>query len=61
MPGGARGPLMIYTGRVNGAAYMEIINDSLFMFIEDAFDAGNNNWVYMHDNTPVHASNYPMI
>ena len=60
MSGGARGPLMIYTGRVYGAAYIEIIKDALPMFIENAFDSGNNNWVYMHDNAPAHTSKYSM-
>ena len=60
MSGGARGPLMIYTERANGAAYIEIIKDALPMFIENGFDAGNNNWVYMHGNAPAHASKYSM-
>ena len=60
MSRGARGPLMIYIGRVNGAAYIEIIKDALPMFIENAFDAGNNNWVYMHDNASAYTSKYSM-
>ena len=53
-----RGPLMIYTGRVNGAADIEIIRDALPMFIENAFDVGNNNRVYMHNNALAYASKY---
>ena len=60
MSGGAHGPLMIYIGRVNSAAYIEIIKDALPMFIENAFDVGNNNWVYMHDNAPSYTSKYSM-
>ena len=58
--GSACGPLVIYNGRVNGAAYIEIIKDALSMFIENAFDAGKNNWVYMHDNGPAHTPKYSM-
>ena len=36
---------MIYTGRVDGVAYVEIIKDALPMFIEIAFDAGNRNYM----------------
>ena len=60
MSGDARGPVMIYTGRVNGAAYIKIIKDALSVFIESALDAANNNWVYMHDNSPAHTSKYSM-
>ena len=58
--GGARSPLMIYTGRANGAAYIETIEDALPMFIGNAFDTGNNNWVYMHDSAPPYTSKYSM-
>ena len=58
--GGVRGPLMTYTGRVNGAACIRIIKNALPMFIENEFDAGNNNWVYVHDSAPPHASKYSM-
>jgi hypothetical protein len=51
---------MIYTARMNGAAYINIIRDALPMFIENAFDGGNNNWVYMHDNASPHTSHYSM-
>ena len=57
---GARDSLMIYSGRLSGAAYIEIIKDALPIFIENAFDAGNNNWTYMQDNAPVHTSKYSM-
>ena len=60
MSGGARGSLKIYSGRVNGPAYINIIKDELPMFIENAFDTGNNNWVYMQDNAPPHTSKYSM-
>ena len=56
--GDVRDLLMIYTGRVNSAAYIEIIKDALPMFIKNAFDAKNHNCVYMHYNAPAHTSKY---
>ncbi|CAF5065703.1 unnamed protein product, partial [Rotaria sp. Silwood1] len=58
MSGGARGPLVTYTGRLNGPAYVKVIEEALPMFIENTFDAPNNNWAYMHDNAPAHRSKY---
>ncbi|CAM4941103.1 unnamed protein product [Rotaria socialis] len=60
MSGGARGPLMIYTGRLNGPAYIKTIQDALPMFIENTFDTVNDNWIYMQDNAPPHTSKYSM-
>jgi transposase len=58
--GGARGPLVMYSGNVNGAAYIKIIEEPLPMFIENAFDSSNNEWAFMHDNAPPHRSAYTM-
>ncbi|CAM4846293.1 unnamed protein product, partial [Rotaria magnacalcarata] len=58
--GGARGPLVIYNGRLNGPAYINTIKEALPMFIHNAFDAGNQNWTYMQDNAPCHTSKYTM-
>ena len=58
MAGGARGPLVTYSGRVNGPAYVKIIEDALPLFIDNAFDATNPDCVFMHDNAPPHRSNY---
>ena len=60
MSGSARGQLMIYNGRVNGAAYIEITKDAFSMFIANAFDARNNKWVYMYDNASVHTPKHLM-
>ncbi|CAF2040422.1 unnamed protein product [Rotaria magnacalcarata] len=49
---------MIYTGKINGPAYITTIQDALPMFIENAFDTVNDNWIYMQDNTPPHTSKY---
>ena len=43
MAGGARGPLVIYSGKVNGPAYVKIIEEALPSFIENAFDSSNKN------------------
>ena len=32
----------------------------LSLYVENAFDAGNSNWVYMHDNTPSDTPKYSM-
>lgn len=60
MSGGARGSLVVYTGRVNGPAYVKIIQDALPDFIEGAFGHTNKDWVYMQDNAPPHKSKYTM-
>ncbi|CAF3008047.1 unnamed protein product [Rotaria socialis] len=60
MVGGARGPLVIYSGKVDGPAYVNIIEEALPSFIENAFDSSNKNWMFMHDNTPPHRSKYTM-
>ncbi|CAF1003959.1 unnamed protein product [Rotaria magnacalcarata] len=60
MAGGARGPLVIYSGKVNGPAYVKIIEEALPSFIENAFDSSNKNWMFMQDNAPPHRSKYTM-
>ncbi|CAM2698378.1 unnamed protein product [Rotaria socialis] len=60
MSGGARGPLVIYTGKMDGSAYIKTIQDALPMFIENTFDAVNDNWISMQDNAPSHTSKYSM-
>ena len=42
MSGGARGPSMIYNGKLNSPAYINVIEEALPMFIQNAFDANNN-------------------
>ncbi|CAM4851265.1 unnamed protein product [Rotaria magnacalcarata] len=56
MPRGARSLLMIYTEKMNGPAYIKTIQSALPMFIENTFDTGNDNWIYMQVNTPHHTS-----
>ena len=58
MSGGARGQLMTYSGKLNGPAYINIIEEALSMFIQNRFDANNNDWVYMNDNAPPHRAIY---
>ncbi|CAF3005278.1 unnamed protein product [Rotaria sp. Silwood2] len=58
--GGTRGPLVMYSGKVDGCAYVKIIEEALTSFIENTFDSFNKNWVFMHDNAPPHRSNYTM-
>ena len=58
MADGARGPLMIYSGKLTGPAYIDVIEETLPMFIQNRFDANNNDWVYMHDNAPSHRAAY---
>ena len=50
MSGAARGLLTIYSGKLNGPAYINIIEEALPVFIQNTFDANNNNWIYMHDD-----------
>ena len=49
---GACGPLVTYLDRMNGPAYIKIIEDALPLFIDDSFDTTNPNCVSMHDNAP---------
>ena len=49
---------MIYNGKLNGSAYINVIEEALPMFIQNTFDTDNNNWVYMHDNAPSHRAVY---
>lgn len=58
MSGGARGPLVMYSGKVNGPAYIKIIEEALPMFIEKTFDSSNKEWLFMQDNAPPHRSAY---
>ena len=41
MPGGARGPLVMYSGKVNGPAYFKITEEALISLIESTFDSSN--------------------
>ena len=54
MSSGARGRLVTYSGKVNGPAYVKIIEEILLLFIEYTFD----DFVFMHDNTPSHRSKF---
>ena len=58
MSGGARGSLVTYTGRLNGPAYIKVIEHALPMFIENTFDSKQNDWVFMQDNAPAHTCKY---
>ncbi|CAF4907448.1 unnamed protein product [Rotaria socialis] len=60
MAGGARGPLVIYSGKVDERAYVKILEEALPSFIENAFDSSNKNWMSMHDNALPHQSKYTM-
>ncbi|CAF4842595.1 unnamed protein product [Rotaria socialis] len=51
---------MIYTGKMNGPAYITTIQDALPMFIGNAFDTVNDNWINMQDNAPPHTYKYSM-
>ena len=41
MSGVARGPLAMYSGKVNGLTYIKIIEEALPTFIENTFDSSN--------------------
>ncbi|CAF4622808.1 unnamed protein product, partial [Rotaria socialis] len=56
MVGGARGPLVIYSGKFDGPAYVKIIEEALPSFIENPFESSNKNWMFLHDNAPLHRS-----
>ncbi|CAF3431589.1 unnamed protein product [Rotaria socialis] len=60
MASGARGPLVTSSGKVDGRAYVKIIEEALPSFIENAFDSSNKNWMFMRDNAPPHRSKYTM-
>lgn len=56
--GGARGPLVMYTGNLNGPAYIKLIEEALPFFIQNAFDSSSPECVFMQDNAPPHRSAY---
>ena len=58
MVGGGRGPLVMYSGRLSGRSYVQVIEEALSLFIENTFDSSNNDWVFMPDNAPPHRSDY---
>ena len=60
MSGVARGPLAMYSGKINGLAYIEIIEKALPTFIENTFGLSNKQWIFMQDNAPPHRSVYSM-
>ena len=60
MSGGARNPLVIYSGKISGPAYIKIIEETLLTFIENIFDSSNKQWAFMQDNAPPHRSAYSM-
>ncbi|CAF2057629.1 unnamed protein product [Rotaria magnacalcarata] len=47
MVGGARGPLVIYSGKVDGPAYVKIMEEALPSFIENAFESSQQ-WQNSH-------------
>ena len=58
MSGGARGLLVMHSGKVNGPAYIKIIEEALPTFIENIFDSSNKQWRFLQDNVPSHRSTY---
>ena len=58
--GGARGPLVMYSGKLNEGTYVKVIEEVLPLFIENTFDSSNLNWMFMHDNTPSYRSKYTL-
>ena len=54
--GGARGPLVMYSGKLNGGACVKVIEEALPSFIGNTFDSSNQNGISMHDNVPSHRS-----
>ena len=58
MSGGARGPLVIYSGNLNSRAYIQLIEEALSMFIDNTFDSSNKQWQFMQDSAPPHRSAY---
>ena len=39
--GGARGSLVVYPGKLNGSAYLKVIEEVLPLFIENTFNSSN--------------------
>ena len=60
MSGGACGPLIMYSSKVSGPAYIKIIEEALPTFIENTFDLSNKQWVFMQENASPHRSAYSM-
>ena len=58
--GGARGPLVMYSGKLNEDTYVKIIEEVLPLFIENTFDSSNQNWMFTHDNAPSHRFKYTL-
>ena len=50
--GGARDPLVMYSGKLNRGACVKVIEEALPSFVENTFDSSNQNWMFMHDNAP---------
>ena len=42
----------MYSGKLNGGAYGKAIEKALPLCIANTFDSSNQNWMFMHDNTP---------
>ena len=60
MSGATRGPLVIYSGKVNGPAFIKIIEEVLPTFIENTFDSLNKQCGFMQNNAPPYRSVYLM-
>ena len=58
MSGGARGPLVMYSGNLNSRAYIQLIEEALSMFIDNTFDSSNKQWQFMQDSASPHRSAY---
>ena len=50
----------MHSGKLNGGAYVEITEDALPLFIENTFGSSNQNWMFMHNNAPLHRSRYTL-
>ena len=50
-------PLVMYSGRLSGRSYVQVIEEALSLFVENTFDSSNNDWVF-NDNAPPHRYDY---
>ena len=57
---GARSPLLMYSGKLNGDAYVKAIEEALPLFVENIFDSSNQNWMFMYDNALSRRSKYTL-
>ena len=58
--GGARGLLVMCSGKINRGACVKVIEEALQLFIKNIFDSSNQNSMFMHDKVPSHRSEYTL-